>query len=184
MNKTEKSYSKKLSLTAEKLLKILSEKEKIFIIALGADEALERASKELMKQGYAKIQFSHLTLTKAGKEAVKKRKLGTPVLISIKENKLNFHKPTTKNRKILEKQGYKCLEGYILKGKTLPKKKKKPKIENIWKLIHEGKLRYAAIKIYQLAKSSQDPILIKEAKKNIEHPDPVKLVDLLEKLKT
>lgn len=172
--------SKNFTPIEEKMIKYLLEKEKLHIIKLNVK--IEKTVKKLETLGYVKASREYIVLTKAGKTALENRKPGKPVILALKNGEKLVRKLSTKTRKKLEKQGYLCLEGYLLKG-TLKVKPKKPRIGDVLEALDEGKTKYAAIKLYNLAKATRDSVLIEKAKKIVEKPDILEIIKLLDTIK-
>ncbi len=142
----------------------------------------------LVREGYLRIENNFVYLTDAGEKALSYFKpKGPRVIVAIKENThMMIFKPRYGLYSKLREAGYLVGEGYFLKG-GFPKKRISydKYISIIEESLREGRLRYASLRIYSLAKKvkDKDPKLFSDAIDNLREPSYRKCMELLRRLK-
>jgi len=141
----------------------------------------------LVELGFVKLYEDRVELTEAGIRALSSKELGPRVIVAIsQEGRVEVHTASLATRRRLESNGYKCFEGYVLKGAEKPLRvEEKPleRVDEAWRLLREGKLRLAALRAYQLARKVGGGVQSR-ARRNLRSPTYRETASLLAELRS
>ena len=174
---------KGLTVVEAKILEELASRGKLPLSELEREygEAAITALARLEEKGYVAVKERLAVLTKACLEVLSERKLGPRAMLIIGERGVTLARHSVKTRRIAEALGLTCLEGYVLAGAPAPPRSP-PSVDDAWQALLDGKLRYAALKAYQLSVKLRDAKLISEARRNLEEPTYKRTSELLRKI--